>query len=178
MYRSLVLVLGIACALGVAALVTAPEEAPEAEDPHEVACATPVNGTPAGEMATPEAATPVMASPVASPDASPEACPTPAETGTTGTTTGTTSFTVTMIDILFEPKAFTIPANTDVTVELPNNGAAIHNFHIDALNVHSPDVAPGGTASVTINAPAGTYEYYCSIPGHAPAGMVGTLTVQ
>ena len=29
-----------------------------------------------------------------------------------------------------------------------------------------------------INAPAGTYEYYCNVPGHKEAGMVGTLTSQ
>jgi plastocyanin len=36
----------------------------------------------------------------------------------------------------------------------------------------------GETGTVTINAPAGTYEYYCSIPGHGQGGMVGTLVVQ
>jgi uncharacterized cupredoxin-like copper-binding protein len=39
-------------------------------------------------------------------------------------------------------------------------------------------VSPGDTGSATINAPAGTYEYYCNVPGHREAGMVGTLTVQ
>jgi uncharacterized cupredoxin-like copper-binding protein len=39
-------------------------------------------------------------------------------------------------------------------------------------------VAPGDTVSATINAPAGTYEFYCNVPGHKQAGMFGTLTVQ
>ncbi len=86
--------------------------------------------------------------------------------------------TVASVDIAFEPEALTIPANTDVVVLLPNNGAAQHNFSIDALGI-SVDQAPGQTdQKTTINAPAGTYEYYCNVPGHKQAGMVGTLTVQ
>ena len=37
---------------------------------------------------------------------------------------------------------------------------------------------PGGETPVTINAPPGDYEYYCSVPGHRAAGMVGTLPVE
>ncbi|MGI8484578.1 MAG: plastocyanin/azurin family copper-binding protein [Thermomicrobiales bacterium] len=29
-----------------------------------------------------------------------------------------------------------------------------------------------------MNAKAGTYQYYCSVPGHKEAGMVGKLTVK
>lgn len=86
--------------------------------------------------------------------------------------------TVEMVDIAFNPNELTIPANTDVTVHLPNLGAAIHNFHIDELDVHSEDVAPGAETAVTINAEPGEYEYYCSVPGHRQAGMVGTLIVE
>src|SRR5919112_2435698 len=79
-------------------------------------------------------------------------------------------------DILFEPKELTIPANTDVTVNVPNEGAAPHNFSIDELGI-DVDIAPGATEQVVINAPAGEYEYYCNVPGHKEAGMVGTLIV-
>jgi uncharacterized cupredoxin-like copper-binding protein len=80
-------------------------------------------------------------------------------------------------DIFFDPKEISIPADTDVTISLPNEGVTAHNFSIDALNV-SVDIAPGATEEVVINAPAGTYEYYCNVPGHKAAGMVGTLTVK
>ena len=36
---------------------------------------------------------------------------------------------------------------------------------------------PGEETEVTINAPAGEYEYYCTEPGHKDIGMVGTLIV-
>jgi plastocyanin len=85
--------------------------------------------------------------------------------------------TVESYDIYFEPTELSIPAETDVTVSLPNEGVTLHNFSIDELGI-SVDIAPGATEETVINAPAGTYEYYCNVPGHKPAGMVGTLTVQ
>jgi cytochrome c oxidase subunit II len=84
---------------------------------------------------------------------------------------------VDMEDIKFSTTEITIPANTDVTINLANKGAIVHNFNIDALNVHSGDYQPGQTGSVTINAAPGDYQYYCNIPGHKEAGMVGTLHV-
>ncbi len=86
--------------------------------------------------------------------------------------------TVEMVDIDFNPNEFAIPATTEVTVRLPNRGEIVHNFHIDPLDIHSEDVQPGGETTVTINAESGDYEYYCSIPGHREAGMVGTVHVE
>ena len=86
--------------------------------------------------------------------------------------------TIASEDIRFEPKQVEIPANTDVTVKLPNNGASPHNFSIDALKISVDLPAGEQDATTTINAAPGSYEYYCNIPGHKDAGMVGTLTVK
>jgi uncharacterized cupredoxin-like copper-binding protein len=80
-------------------------------------------------------------------------------------------------DIYFEPDELSIPADTDVTVQLPNEGVSLHNFSIDELGI-SVDIAPGATEETVINAPAGEYEFYCNVPGHKEAGMEGTLTVE
>ena len=87
------------------------------------------------------------------------------------------AFTVDMEDIQFEPKEVSIPADTDVVITVVNRGATTHTFDVDALNVHSGEVPPGQSVTVTINALAGDYEYYCAVPGHKEAGMVGTLRV-
>ncbi|MBW3633078.1 MAG: cupredoxin domain-containing protein [Chloroflexi bacterium] len=90
---------------------------------------------------------------------------------------GAAAITVESYDIYFEPAEFSIPADTDVTVTLPNEGVTLHNFAIDVLGI-DVDIAPGSTEETVINAPAGVYEYYCNVPGHKQAGMVGTLTVE
>jgi len=86
--------------------------------------------------------------------------------------------TVKLEDVAFDQTEITIAADTDVTFVFDNVGALPHDFVIDELSVNSGVVAPGGNASVVINAPAGTYTYYCSQVGHREAGMVGTLTVE
>lgn len=87
-----------------------------------------------------------------------------------------TSLEVTTVDIDFEPTTLEIAADTDVTVTLTNEGATAHDFSIDDLEIFEV-VEPGETKEFTINAPAGGYEYFCSVPGHKEAGMVGALTV-
>ncbi len=62
-----------------------------------------------------------------------------------------------------------------VTVTLMSGEGAEHNFSLPALNVDSPHVmGQGKTVSVTfgVNQP-GTFDYFCSLPGHKEAGMQG-----
>lgn len=77
----------------------------------------------------------------------------------------------------FKPNAVTIAANTAVTFEIKNVAEIPHNFSIDELKI-SEALPPGETTNVVVNAPAGTYQFYCNLPGHKAAGMFGTLTVQ
>ncbi len=82
------------------------------------------------------------------------------------------------VDISFSPKDLTIPANTDVSVTVTNNGVLQHDFVLDEAGVDSGLLNGGESATVIINLPAGTYQFYCSVPGHKEAGMVGTLIVE
>lgn len=122
------------------------------------------------------------ASPEASPEASPQASPeaSPGASPVAGDRVEIVSY-----DIYFEPKEAAIPADTDVTIVLANEGVTLHNFSIDDnKNEELPfepidiDIDPGATEQVTINAPAGEYYFYCNVPGHEAAGMWGTLTVE
>ena len=141
-------------------------------------------GSPVGvaQDASPEASP--TGCPEGTPEASPEASPTTNAEGTpcpeatpSAGGGGGEEVTVESYDIYFEPREVTIPADTDVTVMLPNDGVTLHNFSIDELDI-DVDIDPGATEETVINAPAGEYEYYCNVPGHKAAGMVGTLTVE
>ncbi len=59
-----------------------------------------------------------------------------------------------------------------------NNGVLQHDFVLDEAGVDSGLLNGGESATVIINLPAGTYQFYCSVPGHKEAGMVGTLIVE
>ena len=68
-----------------------------------------------------------------------------------------------------------------VTVDFTNNSALDHDVVlVDSQNkiLGKTPVFQGGTKAFTAKLSAGTYTYYCSVPGHRQAGMQGTLTVK
>lgn len=66
-----------------------------------------------------------------------------------------------------------------VTIDLTNDSSVPHNVTIEGSGIDevATDTVTGDSASVSVDLPAGTYEYYCSVDGHKDAGMKGTLTV-
>lgn len=106
---------------------------------------------------------------------------------------GGTTLKVTGKDIAFSETQMTAAANQPITVNFTNSGALAHSiiFDLPPANDKAGDVGvPPGWAngqgiaagqSATLNLPAlpaGQYRYYCAVPGHTEAGMVGTLTVK
>ena len=91
----------------------------------------------------------------------------PTTTGTLvaeGTKYLTTSYAMTSSDVL------------GLFVE--NRDSFAHSFDIDALNLHV-QVPANATIAVAVKpAGAGALEFYCAIPGHKEAGMVGAIAVQ
>jgi len=112
---------------------------------------------------------------------------------------------LTATDIAYDTDRFEVTAGQPVRLTLRNDGVLEHDFSImtvphtgevmvsemaeemeghDMGNmVEEPEihvVAPVGgrnTVEFTPSAP-GEYEYYCTVPGHREAGMVGILTVK
>jgi uncharacterized cupredoxin-like copper-binding protein len=81
----------------------------------------------------------------------------------------------------FAPRSLTVRAGQPVELTLRNGGGLPHDFAL-AEGVSHPiklEAQGGQTArgTFTIDAP-GTYGFVCSVPGHAAAGMVGTITAQ
>lgn len=90
---------------------------------------------------------------------------------------GGTRLEVTATEFQFAPADLTAPADTPVTIVLTNEGAVEHDLVIEETAEKVAHVASGETGEGQITLPAGTYTFYCSIPGHREAGMEGTLTV-
>ena len=62
------------------------------------------------------------------------------------------------------------------TITLDNADFVPHTFTIDALGINLT-VPARGKDQLTLKLPRGTYTFYCDIPGHPEAGMVGKLVV-
>lgn len=92
-----------------------------------------------------------------------------------GGSSGGSGVTVSGTEFAYTPATVSVPAGAAVSVTLENRGVVEHDVTIDDLGfqLHAD---PGEANSATLTAPAGTYEFYCSIPGHREAGMRGTLT--
>ena len=113
---------------------------------------------------------------------------------------------VEMRDIAFEPLALTGAAGEVIEIRFQNAGAILHDFTIDEMDADVMEMMGGsgdgvemhmgddhdaaaramhlaldagqeGRMRLRVHEP-GTYSYYCTVPGHREAGMMGTLTIQ
>jgi uncharacterized cupredoxin-like copper-binding protein len=117
----------------------------------------------------------------ATPEASPSPSASPMATPATEAAGGAaaTEVTVKAGDLFFDPKELTIAAGTDVKVTLENGGALAHDWAVrDHDDIATKLLNPSESETISVNLPAGEYTYYCTVPGHADAGMVGKLIVQ
>lgn len=97
-----------------------------------------------------------------------------------------TEWDVVMGDNFFDPSALGAPVGQQVTVNLVNDGSAIHNMRIAGVDgeydtdddfVSDPDLMQGGdegTLVFTLDE-AGTFEFRCDFH---PVEMTGTISVQ
>ena len=63
-----------------------------------------------------------------------------------------------------------------VTFTVTNGGKLEHDFKIGGKVTKK--IKSGKTATLTVTLKAGKAAYLCTVPGHAAAGMKGTLTVK
>lgn len=88
---------------------------------------------------------------------------------------GVPEVTVVATEFAFDPLMIT--ARGAVNITLVNQGSLFHDLTIPALGVRVV-ARPGEQSTVGLSGvAAGVYEIVCSVPGHADAGMVGTLEV-
>lgn len=97
--------------------------------------------------------------------------------GTATATAASAPVAVTLGDLFIEPGALEVPAG-DVTLAVANEGSAQHDLTVEELDVATPTIDGGGSATLDLGTlAAGDYTLYCSIPGHRAAGMEATLAV-
>ncbi|MGH2520502.1 MAG: cupredoxin domain-containing protein, partial [Chloroflexota bacterium] len=80
----------------------------------------------------------------------------------------------------WQPNTITATPGEQVSLDIQNGGSTAHDFTSPSLKVSSTAIPAGKTVSVSFTAPsqAGTYQFWCSVPGHAAAGMVGEVIVK
>lgn len=84
---------------------------------------------------------------------------------------------VTATSFEFDPDEIRVAAGESVAIVLTSEDI-LHDLTIDELDAHvAADRGETATGGFTADE-AGTYTYYCSVPGHREAGMEGTLTVE
>jgi plastocyanin len=127
--------------------------------------------TTAGEEITKEESSPVEAKSESAPAPKPE----PAAKGPGGTLQLAASPT----QLAFDTTQLSSKPGK-VTIDFSNPAALEHNVTIEqeGKQIAVSETLAEGKTSVSANLAPGTYTYLCTIPGHAEAGMEGTLTVR
>lgn len=95
---------------------------------------------------------------------------------TPSTIAGAREVTITAKDLSFTPAEVSVKPGEAINIAFHNADEMVHDFTIPSLGVHVV-AQPGATATfgVTVASP-GAYEFFCTVPGHAAAGMHGTIT--
>ena len=80
-------------------------------------------------------------------------------------------------NLSFNPSTATVPPGV-VEIDLVDGGGS-HTFNFDDPKLAGFQLAvPAGQKAGKVDLAPGKYGFYCAIPGHRAAGMVGTLTVE
>jgi uncharacterized cupredoxin-like copper-binding protein len=85
------------------------------------------------------------------------------------------------VDYKFDPSDQAVKSG-NVTFNLKNDGQQPHSLEIEDVNGQDQeiegDVSPGQSGTLTVNLPAGKYEFYCPVDDHKEMGMEGEITVK
>jgi nitrite reductase (NO-forming) len=82
---------------------------------------------------------------------------------------------ISAFDLGFDPATVDVAEPGTYTVTFHNTGAVAHDLTFADGTKFAAE--PGEMATGTVTIPAGGTTFLCSVPGHAAAGMTGTVTV-
>lgn len=90
---------------------------------------------------------------------------------------GAPEITVEAGDLWFRPQTIEIPTGGTVNLTVHNTGEVFHDLTITDLDLQlNVEAGETTTNAISVDTP-GTYEFICSVPGHAAGGMRGELIV-
>ena len=103
---------------------------------------------------------------------------TTATTSTTSTSAASTTVDVSEVEFKIKLPKTTLPAGS-YTFDVRNDGKVPHDLVVkgEGVDKGTPLIDPGQSKSLKVDLKAGTYDVYCSVPGHKQAGMDLKLTV-
>ena len=92
---------------------------------------------------------------------------------------GTLQLAASPTEIAYDKKELS-SAPGEVTIDFTNPAPLEHDVAIekDGKEIAGSELIAEGKTSVTTELAPGTYTFLCTVPGHAEAGMEGTLTVR
>ncbi len=144
------------------------EQCERVEDPEPVYPTVPATPVPEGQEAEAAAA----GSNAGEASGGPAGTPAPAAAGESGESG-------TILEAL-DPAEWSqteITAAPGDTIQVVNGGFLPHDFTVDELSISQDLTQEPVQVTIPADAALGTYEFYCSVPGHREQGMVGTLTI-
>jgi uncharacterized cupredoxin-like copper-binding protein len=104
-----------------------------------------------------------------------------AQTTTQATTTAPAKPAATKVPVSESEFKITLASTNlkagDIIFRAKNDGKIPHDLAIKGMNAKTKLIQPGGTADLKVALKPGTYELYCTVPGHEAAGMKVNITV-
>lgn len=83
-----------------------------------------------------------------------------------------------MTEFAFDPDPIVLSGD-EKALTVVNDGAVPHDLVVPELGKGTPDLPAGGELTIDLSdAPRGTYEVICDIPGHREAGMESELVIE
>lgn len=96
-----------------------------------------------------------------------------------GTSSAKQQFTVSGSEFAFSPAKLTVNKGDMVEITFKNDGKFPHNLTITDLGVATKTIQPGEEDTISFAADkVGSYQFLCTVPGHADRGMIGTFIVK
>jgi plastocyanin/mono/diheme cytochrome c family protein len=153
-------------------------ENPDAEYCDDVSQAPPVYPTAPPAGGNPNAESEEGATPEASDEGASDGATASEGDAAGASESGQAAVTLEAQDIAWSQTELTVKPGD--TIEMTNTGQLPHDFTVDELGIQEATPTNGDTVTITIpeDAEAGEFEFYCSVPGHKEAGMVGTLIIE